>query len=396
MPDPLRIAQRMRLIDASGIRKVFDLAARLKDPINLSIGQPDFDVPAAAKAAAVAAIQSGQNKYTQTQGTEALLTAVAKACCREFGWHEAYHGGGPQSRSRCTSGGFGVPRVFDKRGYLITSGTSGALMLALLTLVDPGDEVVFFDPYFVMYKHLVNLCGGVPVPVSTYPSFRPNLQALADALTDKTRLLIINSPVNPTGAVFSRQELEAIAEIAARRELLVISDEIYNLFCYDQPYVSMVSAYDRTLLLRGWSKSYAMTGWRLGWCTGPAEIIEKMTMLQQYSFVCAPSMAQAGAAVALDIDMAREVAAYKRKRDMVYDALEKPFGLVKPDGAFYAFVPAPKGLSGSEFVARAVENNVLIIPGNVFSQHDTHFRLSYATGDQQLAKGLEVLVKLAK
>ena len=359
----------MRLLDASGIRKVFDLAAKMTDPINLSIGQPHFDVPEAVKARAIAAIQAGKNKYTQTQGTADLRGAIGQACRDEFGWD-------------------------DDRLYLITSGVSGALVLAMLTLVNPGDEVVFTDPYFVMYSHLVNLASGTCVLVDTYDDFRPDAEKIADAITDRTRMLLINSPANPTGCVYTEQELRDIADVAAQRDLLVISDEIYNLFCYDQPFVSMASIYQNTLLMRGFSKSYAMTGWRIGWCTGPRAIIEKMTMLQQYSFVCAPSMAQVGALAALEADMSAEAAAYKRKRDMVYEALEPAFGLVKPGGAFYAFVPAP-GSRATAFVTRAIENNVLIIPGNVFSARDTHFRISYATSDDQLARGLEILVKLA-
>ena len=384
-----KIADRMNLLDASGIRKVFDLAARMKDPVNFSIGQPDFDVPEDLKAVAVEAILRGQNKYTQTQGTPELLDAIAQSCCEEFGWHDPHYG-----------------KVFGERGYLVTSGTSGALMLAILTTVNPGDEVVFTDPYFVMYRHLVNLAGGVPVAVNTYPSFRPDPERIAAGITDKTRLLIFNSPCNPSGAVYSREELKAIAEVAAKRDLLVISDEIYNLFCYDRPFVSMTDVYDNTLLLRGFSKSYAMTGWRVGWCTGPKAIIEKMTMLQQYSFVCAPSFAQAACAAAVKnkTDMSRQAAAYKRKRDMVFAALGGPFGLVKPEGAFYAFVPAPRGKgrgakaagSATEFVKKAIENNVLIIPGNVFSDQDTHFRLSYATTDEKIQEGLEILVRLAR
>jgi len=359
----------MRLLDASGIRKVFDLAAKMTDPINLSIGQPHFDVPQAVKDRAIAAIRDGKNKYTPTQGTAELRAAIRRECRDEFAWT-------------------------DDRPYLITSGVSGALTLAMLTLVNPGDEVVFADPYFVMYAHLVNLAGGRCVPVDTYDDFRPDAGKIADAITDRTRAVIINSPANPTGCVYTEAELGEIAQVAARRDLLVISDEIYNLFCYDQPFVSMASIYENTLLMRGFSKSYAMTGWRIGWCTGPEAIIEKMTMLQQYSFVCAPSMAQIAALTALKTDMSAEAAQYKHKRDMVYDALGGTFGLVKPAGAFYAFVPAPGG-EAAAFVARAIENNVLTIPGNVFSSRDTHFRLSYATSDEQLARGLEILVNLA-
>jgi aspartate/methionine/tyrosine aminotransferase len=363
------IADRMNLIDASGIRKVFDLAARMTDPINLSIGQPDFDVPDAIKASAVEAIGQGHNKYTQTQGTVDLRQYIAAECRDEFGWD-------------------------DDRAYLVTSGVSGALVLAMLTMVNPGQEVIFADPYFVMYSHLVHLAGGKCVMIDTYPDFRPTAEKFADAITDNTRMIVLNSPSNPTGCVHTEAELRAIAEVAAERDILVISDEIYNLFCYDQPFVSMASIYENTLLFRGFSKSYAMTGWRMGWCTGPKEIIEKMTMLQQYSFVCAPSMAQAAGATALATDMSPQVAAYKSKRDMVVDALGEKFGLVAPAGAFYAFVPAPGG-NATEFVKKAIDRNVLTIPGNVFSSRDTHFRISYATTDAKLAEGLDILSSLA-
>jgi aspartate aminotransferase/aminotransferase len=369
MTDPYRIADRMRQLDASGIRKVFDLAARMTDPINLSIGQPDFDVPEAVKEAAIEAIRRGRNKYTQTQGTAQLRETVWRRCKAEFGWD-------------------------DERAVLITSGVSGALVLAILTLVNPGDEVAFADPYFVMYSHLVKLAGGVPVPVDTYPDFRPTAERFAPAVTDRTRLLILNSPANPTGCLSTEDELRAIADLARRHDLLMLSDEIYELFCYDRPFVSMAALYDKTLLMRGFSKTYAMTGWRIGWCTGPAPVLEKMTMLQQYSFVCAPSMAQAAAVEAFKVDMSARAEAYRRKRDMVQEALGATFGLVKPGGAFYAFVPAPGG-DATAFATRAIESNVLIIPGGVFSTRDTHFRLSYATSDEKLKAGLDILVGLA-
>ncbi len=365
------IADRMALIDASGIRKVFDLAASMKDPINLSIGQPDFDVPGPVKAEAVRAIESGFNSYTQTQGAVQLRQAVAAQAAAEFGWN-------------------------DDRPYLITSGVSGALLLSFMVMINPGDEVIIPDPYFVMYKHLVNLVGGVPVMVDTYPDFQPDADKIAAAITPRTKMIVINSPTNPTGAVYSEADLRAIAAVADKHGLLVVSDEIYDQFCYDGPFVSMAGLYENTLLMRGFSKSYAMTGWRLGWCTGPRNVIEKMTMLQQYSFVCAPSMAQLAGVTALQsVDMTDSTNAYRRKRDRVQDALGESFGLVKPGGAFYAFVPAPAGQTGTEFVTRAIENNVLVIPGNVFSGRDSHFRISYATSDEKLAQGLEILKGLA-
>jgi len=364
------IADRMRLLDASGIRKVFDLAAKLDDPINLSIGQPDFDVPPAALEQAIAAMRAGNNKYTQTQGTRELREAIQALLADEFGWS-------------------------DPPPVLVTSGVSGALLLAMLVLLNPGDEVILLDPYFVMYRHLAHLAGATPVYVDTYPDFRPHPERIAAAITPRTRLLLLNSPCNPTGAVYTREELEAIAELARAHDLLVVSDEIYDAFCYDEPFVSMAGLYENTLLMRGFSKAYAMTGWRLGWCTGPTNVIEKMTMLQQYSFVCAPSMAQAAGLAALKTDVSAHVADYHRKRDMVADALGGTFGLVRPGGAFYAFVPAPNGKTATEFVTEVIANNLLVIPGNVFSNADTHFRLSYATTDEKLTEGLEVLKKLA-
>ncbi|HHH76484.1 MAG TPA: aminotransferase class I/II-fold pyridoxal phosphate-dependent enzyme [Phycisphaerae bacterium] len=369
MRDIYQIADRMGLIDASGIRKVFDLAAKMTDPINLSIGQPDFDVPNPVKARAIEAIQSGFNKYTQTQGMAELRDALARQCTQEFGW----------------SG---------DRDYLVTSGVSGALVLAMLTLVNPGDEVVILDPYFVMYSHLIRLAGGIPIAVDTYDDFQVNPQRIADAITDKTRMLIVNSPANPTGAIMPASVLSDIADIAAKRDLLVVSDEIYLDFCYDEPFASMASYYGNTLLMRGFSKSHAMTGWRIGWVTGPKPILEKMTMLQQYSFVCAPSIVQAAAIEALSCDMSAQVAAYKKKRDMVCETLGKAFDLSRPGGAFYAFPAAPGG-DATSFVTEAISRGVLIIPGNVFSARDTHFRISYATTDEKLKEGLDILVDIA-
>jgi aspartate aminotransferase/aminotransferase len=370
MSNSLKIAERMAKLDASGIRKVFDLAASLENPINLSIGQPDFDVPAEAKAEAAAAIERGQNKYTVTQGMAALREAIAAEAAEEFGWEA-------------------------DRPVLITSGVSGALMLTFLVAVDPGDEVLLMDPSFVIYQHLTNLVGAKPVWVDTYPDFLPRPEAIEAAITDRTRLLVLNSPCNPTGRVYPPELIGRIAEIATGHDLLVISDEIYNAFCYDVPFASIAAQHEAAVLMRGFSKTYAMTGWRLGWCTGPAEILDKMTMLQQYSFVCAPSMAQAAGLVAMEVDMSGYISAYRRKRDMVAEALGPAFGLVRPEGAFYAFVPCPQGVTGTELVTRAIEKNVLAIPGGVFSQDDTHFRIAYAIPDERLAEGLDILVSLA-
>jgi aspartate aminotransferase len=367
------LAKRTGLIDASGIRKVFALAASLKDPVNLSIGQPDFDVPAEIKAAAVEAIGAGDNRYTQTSGCPELLEALGEHVNSRYGWVDSQ--------------------------ILVTNGVSGGLLLAFMALIDAGDEVIVADPYFVMYKHLVNMLGGKCVFIDSYPDFKLPAEAITKAVTEKTKLIILNSPANPTGVVYSAQEIKAVAKVAADNDIIVLSDEIYDTFCYDERPASITKYYDKTLLMSGFSKAYAMTGWRMGYVAVKeplVNVLEQMIKIQQYTFVCAPVPFQKAAIVALDTDMSEYVAAYKKKRDMVYDGLKDKFEIVKPGGAFYTFVKAPESAkSGTEFVKKAIENNVLIIPGNVFSERDTHFRISYATTDEKIAEGIDILHRLA-
>ncbi len=361
------IADRMRHIESSGIRKVFELARSLPDPINLSIGQPDFDVPDPIKAAAHAAIDSGDNGYTVTQGIPALRERLqAEVTAR-------YH--------------------HPERELFVTSGTSGGLVLALCCTVNPGDEVIIFDPYFVMYPHLVHLAGGRPVLVDTYPDFQIDPDRVRAALTPRTRAIIVNSPANPTGVVYERERLRDLAKLTAERGVLLMSDEIYRAFCYDAPFCSPAEFNPDVLVFDGFSKTYGMTGWRLGFAHGPRAVIQEMIKLQQFTFVCAPSMVQHAGVAALDYDTHAIVAEYRRKRDRVWTALKDRYELAKPGGAFYLFPRVPQG-TGMDFVTEAIRNNLLIIPGQAFSQRDSHFRLSYAADDRTLERGLEVLNRL--
>ncbi len=364
------LADRTKLIDASGIRKVFALASSLENPINFSIGQPDFDVPDRLKQEAISAIKSGQNKYSQTAGDNALKEKISACITEEFGWTR--------------------PMV------LVTSGVSGGLLLSFMSLLNPGDEVIISDPYFVIYKHIVNMLGGRCVFIDTYPGFELAVDKIEQAVTERTKLIIVNSPCNPTGIVYSQKQMQRLAETAGRHDICILSDEIYNTFCYDSTFASVAGFYDKVLLLRGFSKAYAMTGWRLGYVAAPdsmGPVIEEMTKIQQYTFVCAPTPFQKAATAAFDYDVSEFVESYAHKRDLVYEGLKDKFELARPGGAFYAFPKAPGG-AATKFVEKAVTKNVLIIPGNVFSERDTHFRISYATSNQQLQKGIEILCSL--
>jgi aspartate aminotransferase/aminotransferase len=364
------LANRMAHFDSSGIRKVFDLASKMSDPINLSIGQPDFDVPEPVRQAAIEAIESRKNGYSPTQGAAVLRDKLQAEVDATYGHAD--------------------------RRLLVTSGTSGGLALAMLALVNPGDEVIFFDPYFVMYRSLVHMAGGVPVVIDTYPNFRLDLDQVEQAITPRTKVILFNSPANPTGASATADEVQELAELAQRHGVQLVSDEIYRLFSYDAPCVPPAKFNEQTLVIDGFSKSYGMTGWRIGFAHGPEEIITAMTKLQQYTFVCAPHPLQFGAAAALDVDMSRHIADYARKRDRVAAGLtDAGYDLVVPGGAFYAFPKTPWG-TGSEFVAAAIERGLLIIPGNIFSHRDTHFRLSYAASDATIERGLDVLRDLAR
>ena len=366
---PNWIAKRTTTFDSSGIRKVFDLAAKLKNPVNLSIGQPDFDVPEAIKTACKAAIDEGRNAYSPTQGIAPLRDKLKERIASQYNHPD--------------------------RELFISSGTSGGLMLSMMALVDPGDEVIVFDPYFVMYPPLIKLAGGTPVFVNTYPDFRIDLDAVRSKITDKTKLILFNSPANPTGVTATRDEIEGIAKLAAEHDVVLLSDEIYSTFLFDEAMLSPAEFNPDTLVIDGYSKSHAMTGWRVGYVHGPSDIVQAMMKIQQFSFVCAPQPAQWATLAALDYDMAAYTDEYRKKRDFMVEALRDQFEISTPGGAFYLFPKAPWG-TGSEFVMKAIENELLIIPGNIFSQHDTHFRISFAATNETLERGAEILNRLAK
>lgn len=363
------ISERTKRFDSSGIRRMFDLAANLKDPINLSIGQPDFDVPDQVKTALIDAVNAGKNGYAATQGMPVLREKLQAEVDAQFG--------------------------HDDRELFVCSGTSGGLFLAVLATVNPGDEVIYFDPYFVMYPAMVEMAGGKCVPVSTYPDFKIDLDRLKDAITDKTKMIILNSPSNPTGVCPSEEEIRGVAELAYEKGICLVSDEIYSKFVYDQPHLSAAKYNPDTIVIDGFSKSYAMTGLRVGFVHAPQSLVQTMLKIQQYTFVCAPQPAQWAAAEAMETDITHYVDQYRAKRDRMLEGLKDHYEIVKPGGAFYIFPKLPWG-TGDEFIAAAIENNMMVIPGNIFSEEDSHFRISYAVDDAVLERGIETLCKIAE
>jgi len=363
------VALRAGRFDSSGIRKVFDLAARLQDPINLSIGQPDFPMPAEACRAAKEAIDAGRNGYTPTQGIGPLRERL-------------------EARVRAETGQ-------PARALCVTSGSSGALAVVLMSILDPGDEVIVFEPAFVMYRPLVEFLGGHCVAIDTSPTFQIDVDRVAASIGPRTRAILLNTPANPTGVVVDAATVTALARLAEARGVTLISDELYRSFCYDGPFHSPATVSESVVVIDGFSKSHAMTGWRVGWVHGPRAIVETCTMLQQYTFVCAPQVGQWAALAALDAPMDVPLEACRRKRDRLMAALAGHYRFVRPGGAFYLYPEAPGG-SGTRFAARAVEREkLLVVPGNVFGAADTHFRIAYTVSDAMLERGIAALLRLA-
>ncbi len=365
----MNFANRISKMDVSGVRKVFDLAKQIDNPVNLSIGQPHFAVPENIKQAAIEAINADDNAYTQTQGAKQIREAILSS---------------------------GNGNKYGENQLLVTSGVSGALTLAFLALLNEGDEIITTDPYFVSYKQLSLMCGARPIFVDTYPDFKLNAADVLEKITKRTKCIVLSSPSNPTGVVYSEEELKELATVAKNNNLLVISDEIYADFIYDGELPRISDYYENTLVLGGFSKSHAITGWRLGYALGPKELIGAMTKLQQFTYVCAPSFAQTATALAVGKPLEKEVDEYKIKRNKVYHGLQEiGYEVERPGGAFYIFPKVPWG-TDMEFVEEAIKNKLLIIPGSVFSEKNTHFRISYAATEDTINRGLSILEKIFK
>jgi len=384
--DPARLlSRRWREHDGRGARLLFELQQNLRDATDLSLGQPTFEVPDRIKDAAIRAIETGLNRYTHPQGTRELVDRIASRIEREL----------PQWK-RCAPG--------SDEGFetTVTAGVTGGLILAALACLDPEDEIVIQDPYFMAYPHLATLTGATPVYVDTYPDFRMTRDRLEPLITPRTKLVIVNSPSNPAGTVASESECEALARLADERGFLILADEIYRSFSYadSASEVPSVGTFTRNaILLRGFSKSHALMGWRLGYAAGPAAVLRKMTDLSLLLYLCAPSIAQQAGLAALADDSFDPASIYKQNRERVIECLDGLYEFKPPEGAFYAFVrvPAEFGMTGTEFVMKCVaEHRLLLLPGGAFSARDTHFRLSFVSDSATLERGLGKLVELAQ
>jgi aspartate aminotransferase/aminotransferase len=363
------LSERVQSIRPSGVRKIFDLARTVNDPVDLSLGEPDFDIPDPIKEEGIAWIRKGFNKYTPSGGIPELRAKILHSL-REKGI------------------------ICDD--VIVTPGVTGGLLLALMVTLNPGDEIVIPDPYFVLYEYQALLLGGRPVFFDTYPDFTLREADLRAAISERTRAILINSPNNPTGAVCSKDELAMVARVAKEKNCLIYSDDIYDHFVYDgsasRSYLGQL--YENTLTFGGFSKNWGMTGWRLGFVAGPGEIIDSMVTMQQYVFSSVNSVAQKAALVALDYDTAPLIDTFCRKRDLIYNGLKDRFRVVKPRGAYYVFPEAPGG-DGDAFVERCLKKKLFIIPGSVFSRKRTHVRISFAASEEAICKGIDLLNSLA-
>lgn len=371
-------SQRVKAIKPSGIRRFFDLLSSMEGAISLGVGEPDYATPWHIREAAIYALEHGRTMYTSNSGTPELRREIAGYLNRvhelEYDW---------------------------KSELLVTTGVSEALDLAARAVLDPGDEVILPDPCYVSYASCITLAGGVPVSVPTYEdqSFELNPNDVARYITPKTKAILLGFPANPTGAVMPTDKLNEIAVLAERRNLIVISDEIYNRLTYGitvPSFASLPGMQQRTVLLNGVSKCYSMTGWRIGYAAGPAEIIAGMTKIHQYTMLCAPSMGQAAAIEALkngEEDIQDMVEDYNRRRQVMVSGFNS-LGLscFEPRGAFYAF-PSVKstGLSSDEFAEKLLkEEKVAAVPGTAFGQQgEGYLRCCYATSMSQIEEALE-------
>lgn len=372
------ISRRVQSVPPSGIRKFFDIVLTMEDVISLGVGEPDFVTPWRIREACIYSLEKGYTTYTSNYGLIELREAVADHL----------------------EGRYGV-RYDPTSQVLITVGVSEAIDLALRAILEPDEEVLVPEPSFVAYKPCVTFAGGTPVavPTTVESGFAPTPEQIEAAITPRTKAILLSFPSNPTGAVMSREDMQAVMDIAAARDLFVISDEIYDQLVYGVCHTCVASldgAYERTILLNGFSKAYAMTGWRIGYACCAPDVLDAMMKIHQYIMMCAPITAQMAALEALKNgssdtrDMLRE---YDRRRRVITAGMNK-IGLdcFEPKGAFYVFPSVRRtGMTSEDFAERLLhEERVAVVPGSAFGDcGEGHVRCSYATSLQNIQQALE-------
>lgn len=374
------ICDNIKKIKPSGIRRLFDIASEIPDVISLGVGEPDFETPWHIREEGMYALQKGRTFYTSNAGLPELREEIRKKTKEKYGLD------------------------YDpKNEMVVTIGGSEAIDIALRAIIDPGDEIVYPEPCFVSYQPCILLSYGVPVPIEldAGTEFRLTPEKLESAITKKTKALLISYPNNPTGAIMERKDLEKIAEIVRKHDLLVISDEIYSELSYKEPHFSIASLPGmraRTILINGFSKAYAMTGWRLGYALAPAGIMNYMIKIHQFAIMSAPTTSQYAAVAALrggkrDIEVMRM--SYDRRRRFLMDAFKKmELPCFEPYGAFYVFPDISEfGMTSEEFAAEFLKaENVAVVPGSAFGEcGDKHVRISYAYSVETLKEAMRRL-----
>ncbi|MCC7289112.1 aminotransferase class I/II-fold pyridoxal phosphate-dependent enzyme [bacterium] len=361
------LAHRLEQFDSSAIRYAFSLAEKIHDPIDLSIGFPEDNTPSSIKAAGISAIRQNHTRYTPTNGTLPLRLEIAKKLKKEN--HIA----------------------LDPGRVTVVPGLTTGILLIYLSILNPGDEIILPDPFFPPYRDLAVMLGAKVVHLDTLPDFQVTAEKLAKIITPKTKAILINSPNNPSGAVYPESELRKIAKLADKHNIVVISDEIYEHFSYDKPHFSIGSIYENTLTMNGFSKAFAMTGWRLGYIAGPQIIISAINELEQYVVFSSSSIAQAAALEALRYNPEKMTKKYKKKRDITLKAMRKDFEIHGAEGAFYVFAKLPEGIDDLEFVNLAAKRGLIILPGRAFSMHHNYIRVAFGNNIATIQAGLKIL-----
>lgn len=383
MRDPLN--KTITTIQPSGIRKFFDVVHEMKDAISLGVGEPDFDTPWHIRDEGIYSLEKGKTHYTSNAGLKELKTEIDRYLNRHYG----------------------ISYDVDHE-IMVTIGGSEAIDAAMRAMLDPGDEVLIPQPSYVSYVPCAVLAGGVPVVIELKAEneFRLTAEELEAAITPKTKLLVLPFPNNPTGAIMEKSDLEKIAEVIKKHDIFVLSDEIYSELTYLEKHVTIASLpgmWERTIVINGFSKSHAMTGWRLGYACGPRVIIEQMLKIHQFAIMCAPTTSQYAAVEALkngDKDVAEMRSAYDQRRRYLVKALrDMGFDCYEPQGAFYVFPSIKKfGMTSDEFALKLLEEEkVAVVPGTAFGDcGEGYLRISYAYSLNDLKRALERMERFVK